>query len=168
MRHRTRSNNAVITEMEDSDQSTNSCSQRRAHFRVPAASEAPLGLVVWKIPPHWFLRDRPKPSAQLRVELVDLSVGGMCLNVLPHRLGPEATAVGDRLRVEFTHNNEPAILDSQIVYRLGPKDDGSVRIGVAFQKLENTIEGRRAGSLLDRVIAGLQRQNIKQAAEASA
>ena len=154
--------------MEDSDQSMDSTSQRRAHFRVPAASEAPLQLIVWKIPPHWFLRDRPKPSAQLRVELVDLSVGGMSLIVLPHRVGPEAVAIGDRLRVEFTHNNEAAILDSQIVYRLDPRDDGAVRMGVSFQKLENTIEGRRAGSLLDRVIASLQRQNIKQAADVSA
>ena len=150
--------------MEDSDQSTNSDGQRRAHFRVPAAGEAPLGLIVWKVPPHWVLRDRPKPSAQLRVELVDLSAKGMCLNVLPHRLGPESLAIHDRLRVEFTHNNEAVILDSQIVYRKDPKDDGSARIGMAFQKLENTIEARRAASLIDRVIASLQRQNIKQAA----
>ena len=112
-------------DMEETDQSTNSASQRRCNFRVPAAGEAPLQLIVWKIPPHWVLRDRPKPSAQLRVELIDLAAKGMCLKVLPHRLGPEAVAMGDRLRMEFTHNNETTILDSQIVYRLVSKDDGS-------------------------------------------
>jgi PilZ domain len=100
---------------------------------------------------------------QLRVEMIDLSAGGMCLNILVHRLGPEAVAIGDRLRMELTHREETAVLDSQIVYRLGPKkEDGSVRVGLAFRKHDNTIEGRRAASQLDRVIAGLQRQNIKQ------
>jgi len=138
--------------------------QRRGNFRVPVPSDCRIDPIVWKIPPHWVLRDRPKPSMQLRVELVDLSVGGMRLNVLSNRAGPDSLSIHDRLRAEFTHNNEAAVLDTEIVYRTPVKDDGSMLIGVAFRKLENTIEGRRAVSLLDRVIASLQRRNIKQAA----
>lgn len=142
--------------------------QRRTHFRAHVTKDPRLDLSVWKIAPHWVLRDRPKPSMQLRVELLDLSVGGMCLNVLAHRLGPEAVAIGDRIRAEFTNNNESVVLDAEVVYRTPTKDNGSARVGVAFRKLENTIEGRRAGSLLNRVIADLQRQNIQQAATVSA
>ena len=133
--------------------------QRRGNFRAPVASDCRLDLLVWKVPPHWVLRDRPKPSMQLRVELVDLSVGGMCLNVLANRTGPDSVSIGDRLRAEFTHNNEMAVLDAEIVYQTPTKEDGSMRIGVAFRKLENTIEGRRAISLLDRVIASLHAPN---------
>jgi c-di-GMP-binding flagellar brake protein YcgR len=168
MRKKGTLNVTVITDMEPSDQSTNPIVQRRAHFRVPTMRDFPVDLIVWKIPPHWVLRDRPKPSMQLRVELIDLSVGGMGLKILAHRIGPEAIAVGDRLRAEFTHNNESVVLDAQIVYQTPGKEDGPARIGVAFQKLENTIEGRRAASLLNRAIACLQRRNIKQAADVSA
>jgi c-di-GMP-binding flagellar brake protein YcgR len=150
--------------METSDQPMNSIVQRRAHYRARATGICPFDLIVWKIPPHWVLRDRPKPSMQLRVELVDLSVGGMCLSVLAHRVGPDALAVGDRIRAEFSQNDESAVLDAVIVYRAAANDDGATRMGMAFRKLENTIEGRRAGSLLNRLIADLQRQNIKQAA----
>lgn len=139
-------------------------SQRRGHFRVPTTSQAPLELFVWKIPPHWVLRDRPKPSMRFRVELIDLSIGGMCLHILPHRLGPETVAVGDRLRVDFTANGDEAMIDAQIVNRSQAREDGSIRVGVCFRINPNSIESRRADSLLNRVIANLQRQNIKLAA----
>jgi c-di-GMP-binding flagellar brake protein YcgR len=137
-------------------------SQRRAHFRASAQGGSQVDLIVWKIPTHWILRDRPKPSMQLRVELVDLSLGGMCLRVLAHRVGPGAVAIGDRLRAEFSHNKESVVLEAAVIYRRSPEEDGSTRIGVAFRKLENTIEGRRAATLLNRAIAALQRQNIRQ------
>jgi len=162
-------NNAVgksrryTTKVEASDEAVNPIVQRRAHYRARATGICRFDLIAWKIPPHWVLRDRPKPSMQLRVELVDLSVGGMCLNILAHRVGPADLAVGDRVRAEFTQNNESVVLEAAIVYRAAAKEDGSVRMGMAFRKLENTIEGRRAGSLLNRLIADLQRQSIRKA-----
>jgi c-di-GMP-binding flagellar brake protein YcgR len=142
--------------------------QRRAHFRAPVPAGAQLGLTIWKIPDHWVLRDKPKPSAQLRVELVDISPGGICVKVLPHRLGPESIAEGERLRAELQFADASAVFDGRIVYRIEVGDGGSSRAGISFQKLDNTIEGRRASAFLDRVIGSLQRMGIKETTDASA
>jgi len=142
--------------------------QRRAHFRAPANGNSPVELIVWKVPPHWVLRDRPKPSMQLHVELVDLSISGMCIHILPHRLGPDAIALGDRLRIGLTHKTEEAVLDGHIIYRSELRTDGSVRVGVEFRASPNSIESRRAGSLLNQIIAAIQRQNLRLGIAASA
>jgi c-di-GMP-binding flagellar brake protein YcgR len=135
--------------------------QRRAHFRAPVRTDPPLEMVVWKIPPHWILRDKPKPSMLLKVELVDLSVGGMCLNILKHRLGPEAIAVGDRLRAEISFKDEHAMFDMTVIYRAGLKSDGSMRVGISFRKVENSLESRKGTHLMNQAIAAVQRQNIR-------
>jgi c-di-GMP-binding flagellar brake protein YcgR len=142
--------------------------QRRNHFRVAVNGSCPLEVVIWKIPQHWVLRDRPKPSAQLRVELINLSLGGMCLIVRSHRVGPADIAVGQRIRAEVTYKQEPAVLDAEVVYLSSPNEEGSVRAGIAFRKLDNTIEGRRGANLLNQAIAALERQNIKAIAAAPA
>ncbi len=140
--------------------------QRREHFRTPVPPDSPLSVVAWKIPPHWVLRDRPKPSMQLRIELVDLSTGGLCLNILPNRTGPESVDKGDRLRFEIRFAESEAVLDGQVVHRGDAKADGSVRVGVGFRKPENSIEGRRGLFLINRAISTLQRQSIRDAAMA--
>jgi len=140
--------------------------QRRAQFRAVVPPEAPLAITAWKIPPHWVLRDRPKPSAQLRVELIDISSGGACLKIFQHRLGLDSIANGDRLRAELRFGGIDAVFDGKVVWT-SPQDDGSMRIGVAFQKLENTIEGRRGASLIDHAIAALQRHAIQETADAT-
>jgi len=142
--------------------------QRRAHFRAPANGDSVANLAVHKIPAHWVLRDRPKPSMQLRVELVDVSLGGMCLHILPHRLGPDAVAMGDRLRIGIVHKDEEAVLDGNIIYRSDAREDGSVRVGVEFRKSANSIESRRALTLLNQIIAAIQRRNIRKGLAASA
>ncbi len=146
-----------------SEPSTVAILQRRANFRTPVPPGAPVGIVAWKVPPHWVLRDKPKPSVQLKVEIVDLSTGGMCLNILPHRVGPESVAKEDRIRIEMKFEDSEAILDVQVVYRGEPAADQSVRVGLAFRKLENSIEGRRGLFLVNRAIGALQRLAIKEA-----
>jgi hypothetical protein len=136
--------------------------QRRANFRTPVPANAPVTITVWKIPPHWVLRDRPKPSSQIRVELVDLSEGGVCLRVFNSRVGKETAMTGDRLRIEMRFGESEAILDGQIAYCVAGLADEPYRIGVAFRKHENVIEGRRALSFLDRVIGALQHMTLKE------
>lgn len=139
--------------------------QRRMHFRVPVPANGPLTLTAWKIPTHWVLRDRPKPSAQLKFEIIDLSLGGVSLKVSPSRVNPELVSYGDRLRLEMRFENSDAIVDALVAYRSDPFPDGSIQVGVEFQKMENSIEGRRASFLLDRVIASLQRSALKETAD---
>ena len=142
--------------------------QRRAHFRAPVPAGAPILLNVWKIPDHWVLRDKPKPSMQLRALLVDISPGGICVKVLAHRLGPDSIGRGDRLRAELQFTDASAIFDGRIVHRSEVDAEGSSRVGIAFRQEDNTIEGRRAVAFLDRVIGSLQRLRIKETADASA
>jgi c-di-GMP-binding flagellar brake protein YcgR len=135
--------------------------QRRANFRVQTPPNASLGLTFWKIPPHWVLRDKPKPSTHMRAELIDLSGGGMGIRIPQEWLSASTDA--QRLRVELKFNGDDAILDGQIVYRSEPKPDGSIRIGVAFKKLDAT-DNRPAAFLLNRVVADLQRKTIHETA----
>jgi hypothetical protein len=98
--------------------------------------------------------------------MVDLSTGGMCLNILPHRVGPESVAKDDRIRIEMRFEDSEAILDTQVVYRDDPAEDQSVRVGLAFRKLENSIEGRRGLFLVNRAIGALQRLSLKESTAA--
>jgi c-di-GMP-binding flagellar brake protein YcgR len=141
--------------------------QRRAHFRTPASPKVPLALTAWKIPPHWILRDRPKPSSQVRVELIDISNGGLCLAVLPNKTGPEQLNPGDRVRIDLRFEDAEAILDAELIYQHPPEEERPARAGLAFKKLDATIEGRRALFILDRAIAALQRVAIKQTTDAA-
>jgi c-di-GMP-binding flagellar brake protein YcgR len=140
--------------------------QRRVHFRVPIPEDSPMGLTAWKVPPHWFLRDKPKPSAQLKIQPVDVSLGGFCLRVLPGYVRPESIALDERIRLELVFQESQVIFDTRVMHLSLLDADGSVRIGIAFQKLENSIEGRRASNLLDRLIATLQRKAIQKTAAA--
>jgi PilZ domain len=151
-----------------SDPSEVSVLQRRANFRTPVPAGAPVAITAWKVPPHWVLRDKPKPSVQLKVEMVDLSTGGMCLNILPHRVGPESVAKEDRIRIEMKFEDSEAVLDAQVVYRGEPAADQSVRVGLAFRKLENSIEGRRGLFLVNRAIGALQRLALKESTKEAA
>jgi hypothetical protein len=49
-----------------------------------------------------------------------------------------------------------------VVYRAEPAEDQSVRVGLAFRRLEDSIEGRRGLFLVNRAIAALQRLAIKE------
>jgi c-di-GMP-binding flagellar brake protein YcgR len=140
--------------------------QRRAHFRALVPTAAPIELNVWKVPDHWVLRDKPKPSMQLKAQLVDISPGGICLKILPHRLGPDAVAKGDRLRAELVFSETSAVFDCRVVYRSGVAPDGSIRVGITFRQIENSIEGRKGNALLDRVLGALQRLCIKETSAA--
>jgi c-di-GMP-binding flagellar brake protein YcgR len=139
--------------------------RRREHFRVTVPGSAGVSLTLWKIPTHWVLRDRPKPSMQIKGELIDLSGGGMGLKVVP----PATEAINDaqRLRVELRYGGEEAaVIDAQIIYRSDPSEDGSIRIGIAFRKLD-TADGRRGATLLSRAIAALQRKTIRETVNAT-
>jgi hypothetical protein len=140
--------------------------QRRVHFRVPIPAGATVGLTAWKIPNHWVLRDKPKPSSLLKIQPIDVSLGGFCLKVLPGFVGPQTLALDDRIRLEMVFQDSQMVFDMRVVHRSMPGPDGSIRLGVAFQKLENSIEGRRGGNLLDRLIATLQRTAIQKTAAA--
>jgi c-di-GMP-binding flagellar brake protein YcgR len=139
--------------------------QRRANFRVQVPGSASLGVTLWKIPSHWVLRDKPKPSTQMRAELVDLSGGGMALHI-PQEWVPSSTDA-QRLRIELKFNNDEAILDGQIIYRSEPHADGSIRIGVAFKKLDAS-DNRPGAFFLNRVVAALQRKTIRDTADVTA
>jgi c-di-GMP-binding flagellar brake protein YcgR len=140
--------------------------QRRQFFRSSANPKVPIAITAWKVPAHWVLRDKPKPSSQLRVDLIDISNGGLCAAILPNKTGPDSVATRDRIRIELRFEEAEALLDGELIYQQPPELDRPFRAGIAFRKLDSTIEGRRALFVLDRVIAALQRLAIKETSAA--
>ena len=53
--------------------------QRRSDYRVKVPLSSTIKARIWRIPEHHFLADKPVASTEVKCQMRDLSVGGMCL-----------------------------------------------------------------------------------------
>jgi c-di-GMP-binding flagellar brake protein YcgR len=134
--------------------------QRRTSYRVTVAEDSQVEVRVWRIPDHAILRDRPSAAFEIGAQLVDLSVGGLGLNL--QTTGEPALAMDQRLRVLLHFGDDEALLDARVRHTHDLADK-TQRVGAQFKKLENDLEGRQTQSKLSVIVAHLQRQEILRA-----
>ncbi len=134
--------------------------QRRAAYRVSVENDSQVDVRVWKIPDHAILRDRPSAALEVGAKLVDLSVGGLGLNM--QTTGEPPLHVEQRLRVLLHFGVDEALLDGRVKH-VHEQADKTQRIGAQFKKLENDLEGRQTLTKLSAIVAHLQRQEILRA-----
>jgi len=134
--------------------------QRRSSYRVTVADDSQVEVRVWRIPDHAILRDRPSAAFEIGAKLMDLSVGGLGLNL--ETSGEPVLAVDQRLRVLLHFGDDEALLDARVRHA-HDLPDKTQRVGAQFKKLENDLEGRQTQSKLSAIVAHLQRQEILRA-----
>jgi c-di-GMP-binding flagellar brake protein YcgR len=134
--------------------------QRRRGYRVKLPLDAPLKARVWRAPygtENW--------GPEIRAELRDLSIGGMGLILRPAAADVPVPKVdtGDRMKVELVlPRKEPLVLPGRLRQPPLKMHDGSVRVGVDFDAVDATIEGRRALGQVSRLVAELQRTHARR------
>jgi c-di-GMP-binding flagellar brake protein YcgR len=134
--------------------------QRRGGYRVKLPLDAPLKARVWRAPygtENW--------GPEIRAELRDLSVGGMGLILRPAAADVPVPKVdhGDRLKVELAvPKRETLVLPGRLRQPPQMLHDGSVRVGIDFDSVDATIEGRRALGQVSGLVAELQRTHARR------
>lgn len=138
--------------------------QRRAAYRLQVPATGILKMRAWSIPEHVPLRDRPLASQELKVQLMDISLGGFRAG-LRDRAGKTVRLVSDqRLRVQLLYQDIDLILEARC---RGLPDGEYDSYGLAFTKLQTNLEGRQALTALTKIVGELQRDEIRRARMAS-
>jgi c-di-GMP-binding flagellar brake protein YcgR len=139
--------------------------QRRNAYRVPVYSDSGLTVRAWYIPEHVRLDDRPNPAHELKIELVDLSVGGVGMRLPAPTEGKQQVKLvpDQRLRVEMTLGEQKLLFDGR--FRPAPPTTNGKQLtaGIVFKNLEADLEGRQKLNNLNRIVSQLQREQAKRA-----
>lgn len=139
--------------------------QRRNDYRV-SVPEGEVAARVWRIPEHVHLADRPSVKTELHGFPTDISIGGIGFTAVKPTTGlkePPKASVDERVRVELTSGGTSHLFDSRVVF-VHPQNKGAkLQMGIAFQKLEDDLEGRRKLAWLTQIVGRLQREEVRRA-----
>ncbi|HEV7300603.1 MAG TPA: PilZ domain-containing protein [Tepidisphaeraceae bacterium] len=161
---------AITTQPDAAPAATGASVNRRRTFRVPADG---LTMKAWRMDPHERLIDRPLPSRRIVMSTIDLGRYGAGVvvpvsgPVLPVSINsPTPPALGDRWRLEVPLDTaHTTIMLEGRVASVVPRDDGQLRIGLAFREALSETQVRRINTAMDKLLATLQRVQLRRLRE---
>lgn len=134
--------------------------QRRAEYRVQVTPESGLAVGCWIIHRRADLRERPMPSQKLKIQVRDISMGGMGVTIFGQGDQPPAVTREDRLRVEVRLGDLELLVEGRM--RASDAQEGpGLRTGIRFHFLDNGLDERLKVSQLGRIIGVLQMQQVR-------
>lgn len=134
--------------------------QRRNAYRVRVPQDSDLHIKVWQITDHAVVTDRPPASAEIKLEVRDVSTGGLGV-VLGEAAAKRHQVVPDqRVRVELNYNDIELVLDGRL--RNIDRKNGPPITGIVFKKLEGDVEGRQALASITRIVGELSRDEVRR------
>jgi c-di-GMP-binding flagellar brake protein YcgR len=137
--------------------------QRRNSYRVRVPADEEIRLRVWRIAEHFVLRDKPMAAQELLVKLIDLSTGGLGVQILPKNEEPPRACQDERVRITLQYKSmDPLILEGRLRMRHAAQQPDLIRCGVQFKKLENDLEGRQNLAVLTQIVGDLQREEVRR------
>jgi len=135
--------------------------QRRGGYRAQVPMQAQTTLAVWQIDEGAPIAVSPT-TQRMTGELRDLSIQGMGLVLRREKGQTLRVAVGDRLRIEWSDRQRQLVLAARVQQPPQRQPDGSLRLGLTFEGLADTIEGRKSRSQLEQLVAELQRVEARR------
>lgn len=135
--------------------------QRRSNYRVAVTPQSDLKVRVWIIGEQDEIEIAPIPVRELKVEVSDLSVGGVGVRLLPLPTVDRRIVIDQRLRIELTPGTGESLLLEGRVRALRKGEDPSC-MGIAFKKMDDTMDCRRALATLTRIVGELQRDEVRR------
>ncbi len=136
--------------------------QRRNSYRARVPADFEMTVRLWRIGREVCFKDRPPANLEVPCKLLDLSIGGVGL-LLETRNGKSIPIhSADRLRIEFTHDSQPLVLEARLCFPQSKPQDETIRAGIAFVNLQDDLEGRRILSILTRITGELQRIELRK------
>jgi c-di-GMP-binding flagellar brake protein YcgR len=138
--------------------------QRRGAYRVHVPRECELRIRVWVLTEHAHLNDRPMAAQEVKVELVDISIGGVGMRMPAPAEGQKQTRLikDQRLRVELSYKEMKMLFDGR--FRPAPLAAAGTVLtaGIVFKNLESDIEGRKKLGALTGIVGELQREEVRR------
>jgi len=134
--------------------------QRRANYRCLIPATQRVNVALWE--GGQAARDMAQAGGEpmFRGQLVNLSVGGLCVHVYG-RFDPRL-AEDSLVGVEFALGPPPPLLLDAVVRRSTVPANGGVDLGVKFVGLQQTPRGRAIQELLSTRLADVQRQSLQR------
>ncbi|CAA9381662.1 MAG: hypothetical protein AVDCRST_MAG64-681 [uncultured Phycisphaerae bacterium] len=135
--------------------------QRRNGYRVKLPHDAGVVARAWHVPEGAGL-DHVPTTRELAVEVRDLSVCGMGLILPAARARAAGTRPGERLRVELVWADRRIATIVRVQQQPLSLPDGSLRLGLDFDGMDRTLQGRRALAQVEQLVAALQRTEVRR------
>lgn len=138
-----------------------SMTQRRAGYRAKVALNAEIQAAAWIVDETASI-ELPPPEPGIVADLRDLSVNGMGLILRSSKGKSPKVELGDRVRVELTHDGRQLTVGARVRQEPRRLPDGSTRIGLNLEGLNMTIAGRRTSCQIAQLVAELQRAEARR------
>lgn len=136
--------------------------QRRSNYRVRIFQDSDVAVRVWRVAENVPLSKPPLAAQELSAQLTDVSIGGIGV-VLTGRDGQSPKVCPeDRLRIEFRHGRYVMLLEGRLRGGQGPQAPGTLRTGIQFATMDDTLDGRQKLVHLTRLVGELQRDEIRR------
>jgi c-di-GMP-binding flagellar brake protein YcgR len=137
--------------------------QRRADYRVSVPADSEMFVRLWRIPEQAILEDKPQSSQSIPAKIWDLSIGGMGVVLLPAQDEERRPLLqAQRLRIELTQPEQTLLLEGRIAHLPVEGSSANRRAGIIFKKMENDVQGRQQQATLARLVAELQRIEVRR------
>lgn len=135
--------------------------QRRAGYRVNVSLDAAIKTSAWLVDDSAPI-DAVPSALPMAGDLRNLSVNGMGLILQSEKASPIKVALGDRLRIELSVGDRLLVVAGRV--RQAPRrlPGGALRVGLTFEGVDRTIEGRRALWHIAHLVADLQRMEARR------
>jgi c-di-GMP-binding flagellar brake protein YcgR len=136
--------------------------QRRSNYRVALWPDCEISARIWRLPEKVRLVDRPLASAELKVQMRDISVGGLGVLVTGKDGERPKLCLEDRLRIELNSRNLAMLVEGRLRY---PHNTGRVdviRAGIQFTGLDQDLQGRQIQAQITKLIGELQREELRR------
>ena len=138
--------------------------QRRGAYRVRVPSSGDLTVRAWILTEQAHLNDRPLAAQEIKIELVDISIGGIGMRMPAPAEGQKQSRIvrDQRLRVEMTYRDQKLLFDGR--FRPSPPTSNGTTLtsGIVFKNLEASIEGRQKLAALTRIVGEAQREEVRR------
>jgi hypothetical protein len=134
--------------------------QRRSAYRVTVPSNSDLIVKVWRIANHVHISDRPLASQEIKVQLRNLSTGGMLIQLADSQPRSRKLAAEQRLRIELRYQELELILDGQV--RCDERPGESNLAGIIFKIDGDDLDGRQDLAALTRIVGDLSQDEVKR------
>lgn len=143
--------------------------QRRQHFRVRVCEGSLLRVRVWKLAPGAPLAAKPMPSQELKMQVREISIGGMSMTVKSRDGQAPLWEPRERLRVEIQHGEEEALVEGRLrLPDVLPPQDESFVAGVQFIIRQNDRAAFKAKARITAIVGLLQREELRFRSRAKA
>jgi c-di-GMP-binding flagellar brake protein YcgR len=137
--------------------------QRRKNFRVPVRPDDDVVVRIWRINEYVLIRDKPAASTEMKCELRDISLGGVGVTLFARRTEAMKLVENQRFRVEVRVGKDELLFEGRLRYPAATaRDDELAHCGIAFTSLDKEIESRRNLATLEKRLALMQRQIVRQ------